>query len=351
MTDQFFTEKQGAAAMKHAILKRYLPGFVGATGSTSTDHVVYYIDGYSGPGQYDDGEAGSPMIALALAEAMSEQRSLRGVCIESDPMHYQKLADLLDGVDGWEAMLGTAEVCLPVALKRTAGRPVFVFLDPFGVKQMPFETVRNVLLRGSTKTEVLVRIDTTGLKRIAGHLTSPHRNEATLANNDRFLGGPWWRSLESVGTDGFIHDIVDEYVRRLRDKSGGFGYFRFPISEKPGGVPKYSLVHFTQWNGATWKMNEAISMSRQDARDAVIEPTLFDIDDDNWIGEIADNVMKILTDTDSFIPQDSINALFGNVLGHARETHVRQAFNRLYADEQISTDPKGKKLPRLRVYR
>ena len=48
--EDFFRSPQGAATMKHAILKGYLPVFAGATGSTSIDNRVAYVDAFAGPG-------------------------------------------------------------------------------------------------------------------------------------------------------------------------------------------------------------------------------------------------------------------------------------------------------------
>ncbi len=46
----FFANPQGAAQMKHAHLKGYLPAFVGATGSRSPSNRVVYIDAFAGRG-------------------------------------------------------------------------------------------------------------------------------------------------------------------------------------------------------------------------------------------------------------------------------------------------------------
>jgi hypothetical protein len=49
---QFFKEQRPAAVLKHGILHRYLRVFASKTGSTAPGHRVAYLDGYSGPGQY-----------------------------------------------------------------------------------------------------------------------------------------------------------------------------------------------------------------------------------------------------------------------------------------------------------
>ena len=79
----FFQEPQGAAILKHGILRRYLPVFTAKVGSTAGE--VDYLDCYAGPGLYDDGSDGSPALALATAEAIASyhgRASLHGHLIE-----------------------------------------------------------------------------------------------------------------------------------------------------------------------------------------------------------------------------------------------------------------------------
>lgn len=358
MSKDFFTEKQGAAAMKHALLKRYLPVFVGKTGSTSGG-TVFYIDAFAGPGEYDDGEMGSPLIALDLHYALRRHRNLRGICIEKDTQHFADLSERLKRVPGWDVMHGTAEDCLPAALKRAEGHPTFVFLDPFALKGMSFDTILTALKRVG-KTELLIRVHTEAVNRIAGVVMSQKKTaaqrESVMAANDNFLGGDWWRSLPSLGTDEFVPDVLHEYVTRLANKGGGYGYYYFPIEESPGGAPKYWLVHMTQYTLALWEMACQMSLSRKDAREqaALLDPegqaALFDPEEDDWITEIRANALAILQDKESFVPCENAASIFGSSLGYARETHVRQAFRQMLNAGEISTDPKGK-LAQLRIHR
>jgi three-Cys-motif partner protein len=63
----------------HGILRRYLPIFVRETGSASRGGRVVYLDGYAGPGAYDDGQPGSPILAATTAEELQDDRAL--VCL------------------------------------------------------------------------------------------------------------------------------------------------------------------------------------------------------------------------------------------------------------------------------
>jgi three-Cys-motif partner protein len=51
---------------KHEILKRYLQAWMVILSQGRFPEILY-IDGFAGPGQYEGGEAGSPIIALDTA--------------------------------------------------------------------------------------------------------------------------------------------------------------------------------------------------------------------------------------------------------------------------------------------
>ena len=51
---------------KHEILKRYLQAWMVILSQGKFSEILY-IDGFAGPGEYDRGEVGSPIIAGAVA--------------------------------------------------------------------------------------------------------------------------------------------------------------------------------------------------------------------------------------------------------------------------------------------
>jgi hypothetical protein len=63
--DQFFDEPQGAAKLKHEVLRQHLTIYASKTGRRTP---VVFLDGYAGPGRYGDGSPGSPGLWLTLPE-------------------------------------------------------------------------------------------------------------------------------------------------------------------------------------------------------------------------------------------------------------------------------------------
>ena len=54
-------------AAKHQLLKKYLNAWFPILGKHHGR--ITYIDGFAGPGEYEDGEVGSPIIAIEAAKA------------------------------------------------------------------------------------------------------------------------------------------------------------------------------------------------------------------------------------------------------------------------------------------
>lgn len=322
--------------MKHAILKGYLPVFAGATGSTSIDNRVAYVDAFAGPGAYLDGTPGSPSVVLEIAQRMHGQRQIEGHCIEAREDLFRELEDRLAEEPRWRAIHGAAVDEMPRVLADTTGVPCFVFLDPFGVKEMPFDLVVSVLKRGP-KTEALVRFDNAGVWRTGGHLTSNLGSPQSLEALDVFCGGDWWHDLWSPG-DGraFSDAVLAEYATRVRKKTG-VGSFWFEVADRPNGPTAYHLIHFASHPLAFWRMNEELSKWRERT---LPDQTLFE-QPDIWVQEIAANVKNQLASVPSFRIMDNLGDVLGTTLGKARGLHVREALNTLESDGVVEGPVKG----------
>lgn len=95
MSGDFFDERKGPAVLKHALLSRYVRPYFNKTASRSPDGRGMYIDGYAGPGSYDDDEAhGSPVVAVEALEPVRGSRNIECALIEKDADAYDQLRRL-----------------------------------------------------------------------------------------------------------------------------------------------------------------------------------------------------------------------------------------------------------------
>ena len=85
----FHKTKKSAAVLKHAIIDQYATPFASKTGTTSLDHRVAFIDGYAGPGRYEDGEEWPGAMLLRKAEELAHFPARSNAC--PGPSHRAKV--------------------------------------------------------------------------------------------------------------------------------------------------------------------------------------------------------------------------------------------------------------------
>lgn len=169
---------------KHEILRRYLHAWFPILGRSGGPLV--YVDGFSGPGRYKDGEDGSPLIALCAALEMSKATNIPITFwfIDSEERFISSLREVLGEFYHKRPLppnfkVHTVHSSFEVAAEQIhheivgAPRPpaVFALIDPFGFSGVKMSTVARFL--GYPRSEVLVNVM---LSRINRFLTHPEEN-------------------------------------------------------------------------------------------------------------------------------------------------------------------------------
>lgn len=198
--EAFFQRKQAAAVLKHGILARYPRVFATMAGKR-TGRVVYF-DGYAGPGRYEDGSPGSPLLAVETARAAAKwDRDVECLFAEKDPALAADLRRTLDAEapPGMKYTVWCGDVAEYVdqAVVLAGDDPMLTFLDPFGTALNYTALTGKLLGRTAGKlTEVLLNLNLESVWRIGGLLTGDEKeadSRATLARLDGFFGDTWWR--------------------------------------------------------------------------------------------------------------------------------------------------------------
>ena len=162
---------------KHEILKRYLGAWFPILNRFHGR--IVYIDGFCGPGQYEGGELGSPLIALDVAA--THRRKLTGelvfLFIDSRKDRIDHLKRVLDehGIPSHfrvEAQCGlfhekVNEVLSSVESGGKSLAPTFAFVDPFGFKGIPFSLIKRLL--NHRHSEVLITFMIDHINRFLAH--------------------------------------------------------------------------------------------------------------------------------------------------------------------------------------
>jgi three-Cys-motif partner protein len=182
-------------AAKHLLLERYLDRWFPILGRHH--RAINYIDGFAGPGEYQDGEAGSPQIAIEAAKAHVERGTLdpnveiHFSFVEADPESAENLGRKLSALQHppsfkVEVTPGQFAETIGTELRRLeqsgqAPAPIFAFVDPFGFSGIPLDLMARILRY--PRCEVLVNIMVEFINRFL-----KHPNDQVLAHFPRTFG-------------------------------------------------------------------------------------------------------------------------------------------------------------------
>ena len=162
---------------KHEILSRYLSAWFPIL-STYHSRIVY-IDGFAGPGRYEHGEDGSPVIAVKVA--LNHRTSLAGEVvfwfIEEREDRLQRLRQELDNLEVPKHFKVISEsgrfhekfaaVLNSIDAGNGSLAPTFAFIDPFGFSGIPFSLLERLLK--SRRTEAFITFMVDAINRFLEH--------------------------------------------------------------------------------------------------------------------------------------------------------------------------------------
>jgi three-Cys-motif partner protein len=235
---------------KHLILRRHLDAWLPIM--TAQFPSLLFVDGFAGPGSYERGEPGSPLIAIraaALNRRLRERARPSQVKMWFIEEKADRAAALRDELRRFES-----EHPLPVWLKYKVERgefepcmtrvlderdevgkslpPTFVFVDPFGYSGVPMELIARIARIPSS--ECLINFAYESINRFGGH-----GDAAKEAHIDGLFGTPEWRKCWPEE-----RRLVALYEQQLR-RQCGFRYIRCFKMRDTGGQTQYFLAFAT----------------------------------------------------------------------------------------------------------
>ncbi len=350
-TDNFFATPQGAAIMKHTVLKSYIRLFVNKLGSTH--NTAHYLDGYAGPGVYGDGSHGSPKLAVDVAALVEEIRNLRCTFVEKDPQHARALKELLatelpsatviEG-DLRDHVAGIAEECDKF--------PLLAFIDPFGLG-LTYTQLEQLASRTNTKTDIIMNVSVSAIRRVGGQLFGTGDNptylkarETMLDRFDDTMGGNWWREVltecKRTGDESAAHQIAIEYAKRCRGLRGG--YFLAEVKDRWDGPVAYYLLLLAGHRDAFWNFNEFMSAGHDGLRSAQSMGQGFLLSDQDTYAPILEaNIRGLLAQQQAAVLEKEMSGIYGSLLGIARGKHVRPVIKKLAKEGFLVTTSRNAK--------
>ena len=253
---EFFGELREWSERKLKILEGYLDPFVKVLGGQKTQPHVYYVDAFAGAGLYRNGEQGSAIRAAELAlRYRNEGKPYRLKCInvEADNANFANLVANTANYGNLVLNLqGTFAENIDTILAEVAGSPSLFFLDPFGVKGIDWELVRQITNRGKA-TDLWIRFDYSAVRRLDGLYgkTDPGSQKSfnilcqTYGINEpenlhNLLGGPTPDDRKKKAVELYANRLSEEF-RNARKKGFSAAYSIRSITAED----KYALIFAT----------------------------------------------------------------------------------------------------------
>lgn len=270
----FFKEKKIWSKVKDELLGCYLRPYFSKV--MHSGKPILYVDGFAGKGKFDDGNPGSPLIALDCLRTCLAQSQVQSSRLEVK-MRFLELnyaVDLKQNLKGqtpevFSVIDGKFEEEIIKLLdeehKINPRINLFLYVDPYGVKEL--DTSLFDQLPGMFSTvELLINLNSFGFFREACRVMNVSITERDISQLDDIeeyesspfdlmeeldvvAGGDYWRDIVAAYNkkeiDGYQaeQEFSRQYKERLRNK---YKYvLSMPIQLKPTNHPKYRMVFAT----------------------------------------------------------------------------------------------------------
>jgi len=262
-SDDFFEGKRLWSKIKDEVLGNYMSPYLAKVNKRGQP--ILLIDGYAGPGIFEDGTRGSPLIMCEKAEERA-RGNYHAIFINKERKYHERLFREIQQ-RGWlnsaGPRLGDTQLVLQEIPKTLKDQTVFLYLDPFGPTGCDFNLLEPFLHRNPRfSTEILLTMNMPGMHRLAArHVNEAGRkDEETIRDNrlklTRAFGGDYWKDilLQNIDAEKREIQLIEAYQKKL---SGVFPYTRScPVREGTGKRIKYFIVFASHHRDALVLLND-----------------------------------------------------------------------------------------------
>jgi three-Cys-motif partner protein len=293
-------------AVKHEILKKYLTPWTQILAS-GFDR-IHYFDGFAGRGRYEDGEPGSPVLAMRAADKNAQDLD-EFLCtfVELNDENFEDLESVIedekqDCTEKISIITENAkfENVVDEIIEELNGNeivPSFFFVDPFGYEGMPFEAVADIINLREEGVEVFLTYMVRDIRRF---LTSEDHEDSIT----RILGTDEWKQYKN--SENKEEEVLKLYERQLRREADVDYVWPFEMKMPKRSETVYYLIHATNHFKGFKIMKDIMYNTGAEDRFAYLGPdhyayedeqtSLFDISDtsDSRVDDLAEFLFEQL---------------------------------------------------------
>lgn len=340
----FFKCKCNWSIIKDNLLSCYLKPYFAKL--LHTRKPIFYIDCFAGKGLFDDGNFGSPLIAMKVREEccgisrVSDNLFQKIELCFIEKSFYKELEHNIANVKTNYCkpivIAGSFESDLVSQLAMKRGYNIFIYIDPYGIKFLNFDLFDKLNSYCFNSIEVLINFNSFGFFREACRcLKVEYANDVALTDIEDLIeyepfrvttdkkssnllssiaGGDYWKDIVLRYRNGDIDgydaekELSAQFANRLRNS---FKYvLDMPIRIKKANRPKYRMIHACNYLDGCLLMAENILKRNEELYYDVQEKgqlTLFGLEDVNQT-----SIDKALSDEEfSILMEKAINKIQG----------------------------------------
>jgi three-Cys-motif partner protein len=271
----FFQEKKSWSKYKDLILDYYLAPYLAKV--SHLRRPILIVDCFAGPGRFDDGELGSPLIiSNHLTKCAHNGIQVKGYFIEREEELFLRLkANIKENTFPTIARNGPFQDYIGELSELAKTHTVFVYVDPIKPSQLSFEDLNAVyeqLEKSNQSIETLINFLSFGfLRAIEGvkeyivHAEEVQSDHPITLKWNNIAGGDYWYNIlcSEISSEQKVESLAKGYSEALRR---WFKYIlSYPVRENyEDALPKYHLMFCSRHPDAVELINRAMVKARRD---------------------------------------------------------------------------------------
>ena len=267
--NDFFVKKKEWSMVKDELLGCYFKPYVSKI--LHTYRPLVYVDCFAGKGKFEDGNNGSPLIALKIISECLETTTVKNPRIETEFIDLNYAEDLKRNLSSFpkaNIISGKYEDNIKTILKDKKNWNVFLYIDPYGIKALQCSLFDSFSKGSFNSIEMLINLNSFGFIREACHAlgtsfddkslfadlveydpTELDASEKSINELNEIAGGDYWQEIIELYKGGVIdgYDAESLFAKKYCERlNQSYSYvLNMPLRIKKGQRPKYRLIHTT----------------------------------------------------------------------------------------------------------